>query len=95
MKTDLKSTWLAINGLLGKYKSSECTALKHNGSEYIEPKEIASIFNNYFSSAAIKLTESLPPSKYHYTDYLGPKNPNSIFYLSHQSFGNKRNNKKS
>jgi len=53
--------------------------LKHNGSETIGPKEIASIFNNYFTSAAIKLTESLPPSKYHYTDHLGPKNPNSIF----------------
>ena len=78
-KNDIRSTWNIMNNLLGKNKTPECKLLSVNSKKIIDPQHIANIFNNHFSSIATKLTDSLPKYQNDFSEYLGPRLPESIY----------------
>ena len=81
VKNDIKATWNVINSVLGRSKCTQLFKLSIDGREVRSEKEVANEFNDYFSKVAQNLLTSIPKakSKKHFSDYLGARNPKSIF----------------
>ena len=79
--TTIKNTWKGIKSIISMRRSSSITpALLTFQYETIDnPKRIANIFNNYFSTIGKKIQAKIKHSHKNYTDYLTKENPNSFF----------------
>ena len=81
-KHDMQNTWKVIKQAMNLTKGrSDINKIKYNNETVENSKDIANIFNNYFSSIGNNLAENIPTSNKNYTDFLGPANPNSIFFF--------------
>ena len=80
-KHDLQNTWKVIKHAMNISKNkSNITRIK-SGDEIVEDsKKITNIFNTYFSSIGENLAQNIPPTNKHFSDFLGARNPNSIFF---------------
>ena len=54
-----KKIWFNINCILGKKHSSINTTIKLNGIHVAEPETIANVFNSYFNSIPIMLSDNI------------------------------------
>ena len=77
MKNDSKKTWNFINQLISNKNKNSTYELKIDGEVTSEPNKIAQTFNEYFSTIAANLDNSIPVS-----------NDNPLRFLSsnHNSF---------
>ena len=81
-RTKLKNTWKMIRSLTSRQpRTHSIKTIIWNNKEYFEESAIAGAFNDYFSSIAQKLDESLPPPRTDPLSYINCNIPQS-FYLS-------------
>ena len=81
-KHDTKNTWKVIKQAMNStIKKSEINKIRSNGRIIESPKCMSNTFNNYFSSIGNNLAKNIPLSRKNFTDFLGPLNHNSIFFL--------------
>ena len=62
-KNDVRKTWNIINSILKPHsdkKNLGITSIVSNNEIYVEKNQIASIFNEYFSSIGSKISDSIP-----------------------------------
>ena len=86
-KHDMQNTWKIIKQAMNIVKN-KCDITKINvDNEIVEdPNVIPNIFNKYFSSVGDNLARDIPPTDKHFVDFLGPANPNSIFFTPIHKF---------
>lgn len=81
---NLKKTWSIVNELVcnkSKFRRQENIALNKKNLIISDPETCANIFNDYFSSAASKLTENMPVT-YNYLNFLSNyENCSSLSFL--------------
>ena len=56
------------------------TKIKWDNVDSEDPSAIPDIFNNYFSTIGINLAHNIPASDKNFKEFLGLRNPNSIFF---------------
>ena len=61
-------------------KKSNITKIKFKNNNIEDPKEIANVFNSYFSTIGENLAKNIPSSNKHFSSFLGQPNPNSIYF---------------
>ena len=77
---DSKKTWQKINELLHHInKQKESIFLNEEGSLVIDPRAVASKFNNYFVNVAKNLLKGMGEASNQYQDYL--KSPCEHFFF--------------
>ena len=71
-RSNTKALWKLINQISGKQNDKTCivSCLEENGLEYRDPKKIANIFNNYFSTVGKKYANSIKESRKQISCYL-------------------------
>ena len=80
-KNDIKSTWKIIKNALNTSKNClNITKIKWDNVDSEDPSAIPDIFNNYFSTIGINLAHNIPASDKSFKEFLGLRNPNSIFF---------------
>ena len=79
--TSIKNTWKEIKSIISMRSSSSITPtlLTFQNETIDNPKRIANIFNNYFSTIGKKNQAKIKYSHKNYTDYLTNENSNSFF----------------
>ena len=79
--TSIKNTWKYIKSIISMRSSSSITPtlLTFQNETIDNPKRIANIFNNYFSTIGKKNQAKIKYSHKNYTDYLTNENSNSFF----------------
>ena len=81
-KHDMQNTWKILKQAMNLLNNrSDITKIKHDGKIIEDPGNIANIFNSYFSSIGETLAQNIQKSDKPFTDFLGPSNPNSIFFV--------------
>lgn len=81
-KHDMQNTWKILKEAMNLVKNrNDITQIKHNGVIIEDVASIANIFNLYFSSIGETLSRDIEQSNKHFTNFLGPANPNSIFFV--------------
>ena len=78
-KCDITGSWGFSNSLLGKQSKSNCISLLINGSVVNDPQSVANHMNNHFSTAAIKVVDTLPCSNTVYSEYLSAPSLPSMY----------------
>ena len=80
-KHDMKNTWKVIKQAMNiSKKKSNINKIRFNNQTIEDPKEIANVFNSYFSSIGENLANKIPSSNKHFSKFLGQPNANSIFF---------------
>ena len=71
-KSNIKETWKGIKSIINLNNKGECNIKKLKKSNtYIEDKtEVATEFNNFFSTVGKNIDEKTPQSNKHFNDYL-------------------------
>ena len=72
-RKDVKMTWRTINDLIGKKKVNNNMFPKnifHDGKEVSSKREIANVFNTFFSSIGSDLASKIPDSEIPFTTFL-------------------------
>ena len=79
--TSIKNTWKEIKSIISMRSSSSITPtlLTFQNETIDNPKRIANIFNNYFSTIGKKSQAKIKYSHKNYNDYLTNENSNSFF----------------
>ena len=82
-KSSMKMLWSGIKSIINiKYnKFHNISQIVQNGVVIDDPKEIATVFNQYFTNVASKIDNEIPRSRKSPLDYLGNK-CESRFFLS-------------
>ena len=83
ISSDTKHLWKSLNKLLGRSKTGNSVKFINNeAGEIINiPHEVASTFNNYFTSIPTSIQSTLPPSHESYASTV-PINDTSIFLIN-------------
>ena len=79
---NIKKTWEGINNIIKLKTTNKIspTSLINNKNKHIsDPKDIANIFNMYFTSIASNIESKLIKTNNTFSDYLKNPNPHSIF----------------
>ena len=80
-KNDIKNTWKVLKQAMNISKNkSNISKVRSNNRIIEDSKNIANIFNEHFSTIGANLAKNIPPSKKHFSEFLGQPNPNSIFF---------------
>ena len=78
----MQNTWKVIKQAMNLVNNnSDVTKINHENKKMEDPKEIANIFNDYFSLIGNNLAKTIPPTNTNFKDFLDNQNPNSIFFL--------------
>ena len=84
-KYDIKKTWGIIRTIINKNndKSNTIDSFRINGKEISNHADIANGFCDFFTNVGPKLSNQIPPSRYHYSQYLNNLkfSSNSNIYL--------------
>ena len=84
-KQDVQNTWKVIKQAMNlSNNKSNITKIKSDNVivQDSNTNSIANIFNTYFSSIGENLAQNISPTKCkHFSEFLGPRNPNSIVSL--------------
>jgi hypothetical protein len=81
-KDNIRKTWDGIVSILKQNKKSKYSpawVMNQNGSVAKAPKDIATAFNNYFSSIGKSLDSSIPNSGNNFMSYMPPLTAQSLF----------------
>ena len=82
---DRKATWDIINMAFGKKKKKRVYPEQIQNGDPSNPtvikcpKEIADVFNTYFTNVAKNLAENLQETSYKHTDFMGKENKSSMY----------------
>ena len=80
-KHDMKNTWKVIKQAMNlSKKKSNITKIRLKNKNIEDPKEIANVFNSYFSTIGENLAKNIPSSNKHFSRFLGQPNANSIYF---------------
>ena len=82
-KSNMKMLWTGIKAIINikRNKFYNISHLTQNGKRIDYPKDIAQVFNQYFTNIAAKIDEDIPRTRKSPSDYLGNMNE-SPFFLS-------------
>ena len=82
-KSSPKNMWKIINEALNRKSSSsdQIEKILNNGDFFTDSKEIADIFNKYFSLIGHKTAETVEQTNATFDNFLPPSNPESFFIL--------------
>ena len=81
-KNDLQNIRKVIKQAMNQVNNkSEINKIKFDNEIVEDPKNIVNIFNTYFSLIGDNLAKNIPPSNTNFVEFLGPHNPNSIFFV--------------
>jgi hypothetical protein len=80
-KNKAKKVWSQINVIINKtkYKSKNEIYLNNNGEIVTDQKNVANMFNKYFTNVAQNLVDKMGETKNSFKDYLKNTNINSMF----------------
>ena len=80
-KHDMKETWKILNNLMGRGggKSSNIKNILINGNLIENKRDMASAFNNFFSSIGNDTISKIPSTAFSFQNYLPAPRTNSIF----------------
>ena len=77
----MKNTWKVIKQAMNiSKKKSNITKISFKNRNIEDPKEIANVFNSYFSTIGDNLAKNIPQPDKHFSRFLGQPNANSIFF---------------
>ena len=78
----MQNTWQVIKQAMNQVNNkSEVNKIKFDNEIVEDPKDIVNICNTYFSLIGDNLAKNIPPSNTNFGEFLGPHNPNSIFFV--------------
>ena len=86
-KRNCRMTWKIINKTIGRQNNKHNNFPNYfndNNTTVTGDKQIAKGFNKFFTSIGPELANKIPPSKYHYTDFLGSANQNNFNFKQHE-----------
>ena len=77
----MKMLWSGIKSIINikNNKFHNISQIVQNGVAINDPKEIAKVFNHYFTNIASKIYNEIPRSRKSPLDYLGNKYESSFF----------------
>ena len=79
-KHDIRNTWKTIKNAMNKsWKASNISQVKWGDASSSDPAGMASIFNTFFSSIGKTLSQNIPLSNNHFSEFLDIPNPSTIF----------------
>ena len=81
-KSNIKSLWKGIKSIINikaRNTTQSISQLVVNGITHQEPKKMTNVFNNFFVNVSALVCSEIPRSKKSPIDYLGCRNPNSIY----------------
>ena len=80
-KSSMKMLWSGIKSIINvkNNKFHNISQIVQNGVTINDPKEIAKVFNHYFTNIASKVDSEIPRSRKFPLDYLGNKCESSFF----------------
>ena len=78
----MKMLWTGIKAIINikRNKFYNITHLTQNGKRIDNPKDIAQVFNQYFTNIAAKIDEDVPRTRKSPFDYLGKMNESTFFF---------------
>ena len=80
-KSNMKMLWTGIKAIINikRNKFYNISHLTQNGKRIDNPKDIAQVFNQYFTKIAAKIDEDIPRTRKSPFDYLGKMNEPTFF----------------
>ena len=81
-KSNIKSLWKGIKSIINtkaRNTTQSISQLVVNGITHQDPQKMANVFNNFFVNVSALVCSEIPRSKKSPIDYLGCRNPNSIY----------------
>lgn len=93
---NVKKTWQGINDILSRNpkNTNPIQFLKDPNNNYSissDPRRIATIINEHFSSVSQNLANKLPPAQHSYLDFLNASDTPITSFASHPRRGKARN----
>ena len=85
--TDSRALWKTINQVLNrKSKDTEITEIEVNKKSITDQKEIANLFNNYFTSIGPSMSVKLAPSQFDFIEFMRPSSSTNVFRFQHVNY---------
>ena len=80
-KSNMKMLWTGIKAIINikRNKFYDISHLTQNGKRIDNPKDIAQVFNQYFTDIAAKISEDIPCTRKSPFDYFGKMNEPTFF----------------
>ena len=81
-KSNIKSLWKGIKSIINTKARNTIQSISQlvvNGITHQDPQKMANVFNNFFVNVSALVCSEIPRSKKSPIDYLGCRNPNSIY----------------
>jgi hypothetical protein len=85
LKYNIRETWNIIRNVIGKEKNKRNDIpefFKANNEILKDPVDIANGFNSFFSEIGPQLASEIPPSKRHFSSFLGDRNDTELKFSS-------------